>query len=156
MKLVAMSQGYFDAFLERVIVEYADDKVRSGNWPKDGALERSRIEILKLLSEGLETESQALFELMVPGEDEPAGAIWLASVERNGIRFGFVYDLWIRPDLRRKGLGVQAMQGAEAWTKALGLEALALHVFGHNPEALSLYQKLGYRITDINMTKALS
>ena len=36
-----------------------------------------------------------------------------------------------------------------------GLETLALHVFGHNPGARALYEKLGYEITNINMAKHL-
>ncbi len=37
----------------------------------------------------------------------------------------------------------------------LGLASLALHVFAHNPAAISLYEKLGYQVKGYNMTKAL-
>jgi ribosomal protein S18 acetylase RimI-like enzyme len=156
MNLVPMSQAYFTTFVERLVVEYAEDKVRSGNWPEAGSLKRSRDEITHLLPRGLETEGQALFELAVPGEEEPAGALWLAVTETRGAQAGFIYDLWIRPDLRRKGFGVQAMREAEVWAKAQGVDSLALHVFGHNPGALALYNKLAYRVTNINMTKELT
>lgn len=156
MRLVPMSPSTFDAFVERLTGEYADDKVRSGNWPEEDALERSRTQIAKLLPQGVETENQALFELASDDEDDAVGALWLAVIDDAGTRKGFIYDLWIRPDVRRRGLGRQAMREAEAWARAQGLEALSLHVFGENSAALSLYQNSGYRITNINMTKTLT
>ena len=38
----------------------------------------------------------------------------------------------------------------------LGVSGLSLHVFGYNLAARALYQKLGFEITNINMSKALS
>ena len=37
----------------------------------------------------------------------------------------------------------------------LGLQGIALHVFGHNTGAQALYGKLGYVPTNINMFKAV-
>jgi len=156
MKLVPMAQERFQEYIDRLIVAYADDKQRAGNWPSQIALERSREEVLKLLSSGPATDGQDLFELMLPEESEPVGVLWLAVVDDAGVPKGFVYDLWIRPDLRRRGLGTMAMHEAETWARAKSLGFLSLHVFGHNPEALALYEKLGYQITNINLSKPLA
>ncbi len=156
MDLVPMSQESFEVYIERLIVEYADDKLRAGNWPAEIAQKRSREDIMKLLPQGTATEGQALYELFVPDETEAAGVLWLTAVEDAGVRKAFIYDLWIRPDLRRRGLATQAMLQSEAWVRSQGLDVISLHVFGHNQAALDLYNKLGYQATNINMTKRLS
>jgi ribosomal protein S18 acetylase RimI-like enzyme len=156
MNLKPMSRASFELYLERLIVEFAEDKVGAGNWSEEAALTRSRDEITKLLTDGLSTPGHALFDLTLPDEKEAVGVLWLSSIEDNGARQGFIYDVWIRPDLRRKGLGTTAMMEAERWARSQGLTSLGLHVFGHNQAALALYEKLGYVITNINMTKQLS
>lgn len=156
MKLEPMSRAGFEAYVERLAVEYAEDKVAAGNWSVDVALSRSREEIAQLLPRGHATPGHALFDLTLPEEKEPVGVLWLSTMEEAGARKGFIYDVWIRPDLRRKGLGTMAMVEAERWAKAHGLVSLGLHVFGHNRAALALYEKLGYVITNLNLTKALN
>lgn len=53
IKLEPLKQEDFDRFLEREIVEYANDHVRNGNWPAEGALERSRKEYEQYLPDGV-------------------------------------------------------------------------------------------------------
>ncbi len=43
----------------------------------------------------------------------------------------------------------------EVEARRLNLEAIRLHVFGHNTAARPLYEKLGYEPTNINMFKSL-
>ena len=59
--LVPMTQVEYDAFIERVVPEYAEDKVRAGQWAASDALERSRKEYLDDLPQGVETKSQYLY-----------------------------------------------------------------------------------------------
>jgi ribosomal protein S18 acetylase RimI-like enzyme len=47
------------------------------------------------------------------------------------------------------------MLALEVKARELGLATLSLHVFVFNHEARALYEKLGYAITNINMSKAL-
>jgi hypothetical protein len=56
-----MTQADYDAFLERAIPEYAADKVRVGNCPAEGALERSRTEFLGILPTGTATPNHHLW-----------------------------------------------------------------------------------------------
>jgi ribosomal protein S18 acetylase RimI-like enzyme len=156
MQLQPMSPDHYAVYFEQLVVDYADDKVRAGNWPADSALERSRDEITKLLPNGPSTPNHALFYLTVPDQEAPVGILWLSTVGDAGLRQAFIYDLWIRPDLRGGGLGKQAMTEAEAWARSHGLDRLSLHVFGHNTLALELYKKLGYVMTNVNMTKRLA
>lgn len=82
--------------------------------------------------------------------------IWLA-VRIEALRpLGFIYDFMIYQEFRRRGYGEQAFIQLEEKAKELGLDKIALHVFGHNKAAIALYQKVGYEITDLHMEKKLS
>ena len=64
IKLQPMSLAEFQVYLERSVAEYADDKVKAGNWPQEGALERSRQEFNKYLPQGLDTPENFLRTLI--------------------------------------------------------------------------------------------
>ena len=81
---------------------------------------------------------------------------WLAEQQRAGNLVAYVYDIAIAPAHRRKGHATRAFEALEAETRALGLEGIALHVFGHNRDAQALYEKLGYRPTNIHMFKDIA
>ena len=53
------------------------------------------------------------------------------------------------------GFATQAMLALEEKAKELGLVILRLHVFTHNAVARSLYEKLGYEVSSLNMAKVL-
>jgi ribosomal protein S18 acetylase RimI-like enzyme len=82
--------------------------------------------------------------------------LWFAVQERAGHKIAYVYDVMIHPDHQRKGHGTQAFRKLEEKARELGLSGIALHVFGHNPEAHDLYLRLGFRPTNISMFKPLS
>ena len=48
-----------------------------------------------------------------------------------------------------------AMTEVENFAKSLSAETIGLHVFGHNNRAIKLYEKLGYKATNISMSKQL-
>jgi ribosomal protein S18 acetylase RimI-like enzyme len=56
---------------------------------------------------------------------------------------------------RGKGYGKQIMLLLEEKARELGLKSLALHVFGSNQVARGLYEKLGYEVSSLNVTKPL-
>lgn len=68
---------------------------------------------------------------------------------------GFIYDLVVWPAHRRQGHAAAALRALECEARALGLQALSLHVFGHNHAAQRLYARLGYAPTSIHMAKPL-
>ena len=47
------------------------------------------------------------------------------------------------------------MLALEEFLRARGIKSINLHVFGHNTVAISLYEKLGYRPTNMNLRKFL-
>jgi GNAT superfamily N-acetyltransferase len=154
VSLRPMTEDEFQAFLSDDIHAYADEKVKSGNWTSGEAMERSRQEHNELLPDGLATAHQHLFT--IESEGTPVGRLWLCSDPQTTGGAAFIYDVFVEEPYRRQGIATQAMLLAEREAVRLGCRALALHVFGHNTAARSLYEKLGYQVTNVSMAKSLT
>ncbi len=152
-KLVPMTQAEYEAFLKRLIPEYAEDNVRAGYWDESEALEKSRQETGKLLPQGLQTENHYLYTLY--DGDDAVGMVWLRVDPDRPIKSGFVFDLYVEERFRGRGYGKQAMMLIEQKARAMGLKSLGLHVFASNQVARKLYENVGYEVSSLNMIKML-
>ena len=153
--LRSITDAEYSIWLETVIPGYAEDKVASGQWPADSALELSRKEYRELLPKGKDTENNYIFTVLNAGS-EAVGTVWFVAKDRAGRKIGYVYDIYVAPEHRRQGHAFRAFQALEPQVAGLGLSGIALHVFGHNHEAQALYIKLGYVATNINMFKSVA
>ena len=153
IRLVPMTESEYEAYLGKAIPEYAVDKARTGDWSQEEALERSRQSYAKLLPEGVRTESNYLFRIQLEESGEKIGMVWMKHEAPRP--YGFIFDIILDETQRGKGYGKRAMLALEEFAKGLGLEAIGLHVFAHNPVAMNLYEGLGYEITSQNMVKNL-
>lgn len=152
--LVPMSEAEFESFVALAIPAYADDKVASGQWAAGQSLELSRKAFEELLPCGRETPDNYLY-CIVDDRAQRVGTLWLAAKEQAGQRIGYIYDIRIQPEFRRRGHATRALTALEDEARKLGLRGIGLHVFGHNVRAQALYAGLGYRPTNVNMFKAL-
>ena len=150
-KLIPMTQTEFDAFLERIIPEYAADNVKAGYWDESEALEKSRKETNGLLPQGLQTENHYLYT--VYDEDQAVGIVWMRANVNRPTKSGFIFELRVGERFRGKGYGKQAMLLIEEKAREMGLQSIGLHVFAYNDVARSLYEKLGYEASSLNMKK---
>ncbi len=153
--LRSITDAEFSAWLEIVVPEYAEDKVASGQWDKDAALDLSRKEYAELLPRGRETENNHLYTVLAP-DGSAVGTLWFVAKDRANRRIAYVYDIYVAPEHRRRGHAYRAFLAMEQEVTRLGLTGIALHVFGHNQAAQALYLKLGYVTTNINMFKPVS
>ena len=156
MQLVPMTETEYLAYLESDIQHYAEEQVKAGNWHPSEALEKSRREHQQLLADGLATPHQYIFSLQDEETGLKVGTIWFAVDDKKLRPSAFVYDFVIHDEFRRKGFGTQALRALENKLKELGVNKISLHVFGHNHAARALYDKVGYEVTGILMSKTLS
>ena len=147
-----ITDSEYNAWLEIVVPEYAEDKVASGQWSAESALELSRKEYSELLPRGKDTENNYLYTVLSV-EGNPVGTLWFVAKDRADRRIAYVYDIYVAPEHRRCGHAFRAFQALESEVARLQLTGIALHVFGHNQAAQALYVKLGYVATNINMFK---
>ena len=152
--LVPMTQAQFDAFFCETVPAYADDKVAAGQWPRSEALARSQAEFDQLLPQGLATPDNLLYAL-TDDEGAQVGVLWVSVQERAGQRIAYIYDVSVRPERQREGHASRAFAALDEIVRELGLAGVALHVFGHNTAARALYERLGFRATNISMFKAV-
>ena len=149
-----MTADEFTPWREQSIRDYAKEKVASGHWSKETAEEQARVELARLLPDGLASDGNYLYAIEADG-GQMIGTLWFAVQARFGLPIAYVYNVEIRPEHRRKGHARRAFAAIEKEVSALGLHGVALHVFGHNTAARALYQNLGYEPTNINLFKLI-
>ncbi len=152
-----MAQAQFEAYLDTAVQEYAQGHLQAGDCAPQDALALAQKDYRELLPDGLASKNQFLFCALddAPGGNVVVGMVWFAVKEGRTRRTAFIYDIKVGEDFRGQGYGRQLMQQVEDLVLGMGIARLSLHVFGHNHVARALYEKIGYQITGIGMTKAL-
>jgi len=147
-----ITDSEYAAWLLQAVPAYAADKVASGAWKEEGALDRSREEHEALLPAGPNTADHHMFSIL--GESgETVGTVWFAAEERAKARVAYLYNIVVWPEHRRQGHALRAFRALDEEVRRLGLAGIALHVFGHNTAAQALYAKLGFKPTNFNLYK---
>ncbi len=78
LTLVPMSDVEFDAYLQRMIPEYAQEGALATGMPADEALEFAHVQIQELLPEGRTTAGRHFREL-VESDGTIVGVLWFAE-----------------------------------------------------------------------------
>jgi ribosomal protein S18 acetylase RimI-like enzyme len=150
-----ITETEYAAWVAEAVPAYAADKVASGAWVEQLALEMSRKEFESLLPQGRDTADNYLYSIL-DGAGKPVGTLWFAAQDRGDSRIAYVYDVEVLPGHRRQGHARRAFEALEGEVSRLGLAGIALHVFGHNHAAQALYAALGYEPTNINLYKRIA
>ncbi|MCW2800737.1 MAG: family N-acetyltransferase [Aeromicrobium sp.] len=154
VELEPMSAERFVSWNTALIASFAEEKVRAGNWPAEGALERSAEQCAKELPDGLDSVGHNIFIGAVDGQE--IGFLWLHTDPALAVPETFIFDIEVAAEHRGKGYGRGLLEAGERWCVEHGVTALKLHVFGFNTTAIKLYETSGFEITNLNMTKRLS
>ena len=67
----------------------------------------------------------------------------------------FVYDVVVEEAHRGRGYGSGLMRAGALWAQQRGAHAIGLNVFGHNHRARTVYDRLGYLVTENIVARAL-
>ena len=133
---------------------YVQQMVEFAGLPEDDAVAKARADMERYLPEGRPGEGQHLFVAEAGGD--VVGHLWLAK-QSPSPRAGeaWIYDIEVLAAHRGKGYGRDLTLAACEEAKRLGCRSLGLNVFGGNDVAIRLYQSLGFRTTNLQMSKAL-
>ncbi len=153
IRLEKMKPDEFEVYSEGLVRNYAIENVKSGRWEEKDSIEKSRREIDSLLTDGLNTRYHKLLSIVETDHNHKIGYFWLHIFPNT--KKGFIYDFVIQKEFRGKGCGKRSLEALEEYAGDLGIENLSLHVFAHNTAAVSLYKKMGYEVTNMNMAKAI-
>ena len=155
IKLVPMSNEEFDRWLTRSIQIYAQEKVRAGNWLTDDALERAQTTFDELLPEGVATQNQYFISIEDEALSDIVGLMWIGVDDQYPKPSVYINDLTIFEQYQRQGYGTQALIAMEAKALEMGIFRITLQVFGQNQAARGLYEKAGFKTTNVFMMKDL-
>ena len=134
---------------------YGAEMVASGAWKAEEAPRRAREEFGRLLPQGLATPKQFLRSIFRRPDGARVGILWWGLQPFAGGEECFIWDIAILEPFRRQGLAEATLAALEVEARAAGALHIALHVFGSNRPAITLYEKLGYRTTNLRMRKPL-
>lgn len=154
--LVPMTEPEFSRYLESAVQSYAEAHAKAGDCDADEALTLAQADYDSLLPEGLATPNQHLFSIRTEGVEENIGMAWFALRERRGKKSAFIYDFQIEEPYRGKGYGASSLRAVEEAAAAMGALRISLNVMGWNHVARSLYEKQGFTVTGMGMTKPIA
>jgi len=97
---------------------------------------------------------------LIVAEDEAGtnvGHLWVGEARDSftGIKRGYIYDIFVEPAHRQRGLGRQLMLEAERLCHQRGDHEMGLSVEVNNIAARRLYESLGYQTEYLVMSKPL-
>ena len=154
--LKPMTESEFQVYRKGAVEEYARQRVREGDWQPADAQQKAEQEFLRMLPEGVHTQNQYLLSIQADQTELNVGMTWFAVRGKAPPLSAFIYDFMIYEQFRQRGYGTQALSALDEKAKELGIDTIALHVFGYNQAAIALYQKAGYAITVLQMAKKMS
>lgn len=148
-----MTQDEYEDWLTEIAEDYAQEQVEAGRWAAEGAVQRARDENTELLPDGRATPRMLLLR-GVDADGEPVGRAWVALDHPRGAPdVAFLYDIEVLESRRGAGYGRALLAAVEEATRAAGVAALELNVFGRNAVAIGLYSTAGYEVITQQMRK---
>jgi ribosomal protein S18 acetylase RimI-like enzyme len=153
-----MDESQYDYFERKSIIHYGEEKSRAEGLSYQDGQDLSVKTFRELLPERLHTKNHFFYAVIDPEgsliNTPLSGWLWVGIEGRTPTnRYLYIWDVYLDPELRGKGHGKRVMKFAEEKAVQLGLPKVRLNVFGHNLVARSLYEKLGYLPTHIQMEK---
>ena len=154
IRLESMTDDEYRAAMPESVAEYAVGQVRTGNWIKEGSLERAQRVFEKLLPEGVDTPGHHVLSIVDAGTSASVGLLWYMERDDRTLPSVFICELRVFEPYRRKGFATAAMTELEEYVRREhGARRILLHTFAHNRAARTLYERLGYGMTNVTMAK---
>ncbi|WP_300002610.1 GNAT family N-acetyltransferase [uncultured Cedecea sp.] len=151
-----MREDEYPAYLTYFIADYAQEITSNYRLSLDDSRLRAKQEIAEDLPDGVHTPGQVLLCLTVsPGQKEQhVGYLWYKP--DTAMRTVFIYDFHIFNDYQGQGLGKKALQALEKNLREQNFQQIRLRVAGDNSRAQHVYEKSGFGVTGINMSKTIT
>lgn len=154
VQLRPMTDEEFEVWHPKMLAGYVDHMSGEGGMDAGEAEATAASQMESLFPGGKQSDAQLVYVLEADGE--PVGHLWVCDRDDPFQHALFVYFVGIDEAHRGKGYGKAAMQLAEEEARRLGIDKIALNVFGRNEVARNLYRSLGYEENAIAMSKRLS
>jgi len=147
MRLRPLDEDELAGVLERQRGEYRTQLVEWAGLSEEAA-DRKTAEDTSALPDNVEAVALEL-------DGSVVGTMLFAERRYYGEPRLYLYDLWIAPELRRRGHGREALRALEAEARSRGLSVVEFNVWGGNAVARALYRSEGYDERSVFMGKDL-
>ncbi|MNW26025.1 putative N-acetyltransferase YycN [compost metagenome] len=158
IQLRHMNAAEYERFIQRLIRDFAADKVQAGTWTEEEAPQLAEDSLHKYLPQGLDTPDAYLYVITLreqQADEQSIGIIWFNITDTPMGTEAFILEFWIEDAYQGQGYAKQTLLALDEEARRRGIRKIGLHVFGHNTRAFELYKKMGYVVTDIQMSKEL-
>lgn len=153
LSLRPLSNDEFESWFTRVRDGYAADMTKDAGIAPEKATAMAASQMDELFPGRAPSPEQLVY--VVEADGERVGDLWVCDREDPMQHALFIYFVGIDEEHRGKGYGKAAMELAESEARRLGIDRIALSVFGRNEIARNLYRSLGYEENAIAMSKQL-
>lgn len=153
LSLRPISTDEFESWFLRIRDGYADDMARDAGVDPEKATAMAASQMDGLFPGRAPSPEQLVYILEEGGER--VGELWLCDRDDPLQHALFIYFVGIDSEHRGKGYGKAAMELVESEARRLGVDRIALNVFGKNEVARNLYRSLGYEENAVSMSKNL-
>ncbi|MCZ7572391.1 MAG: GNAT family N-acetyltransferase [Ardenticatenaceae bacterium] len=112
---------------------------------------------IRRLIDRLLAGGESTFLVAEDADGRNVGHVWLGETTEafSGERRGYIYDLYVVPEARRRGVARALMAAAEDLARRRGYREIGLTVATHNDAARHLYESLGYLPERLLLTRPL-
>lgn len=154
MKMLPLEPSEFAAWRELSIKNYSEGMAINNGLPVSAVLEEATKQFDRSFPDGFPAIDNHVYKL-VSDSDHQLGYLWLGISGPSFRRRVFIFDIFVEESERKKGYGEFMLKWLEGKTKELGFTEVSLHAFNYNRPAISLYEKFGFQLTNVYMTKKL-
>jgi len=156
VRLEPMTAADYDRYVATAVESHAEAHRKAGDCEPGDALELAKADYETLLPRGRHTPNHHLFCIYADDSPRSIGILWFEAREKRGRKSAYIYDFAIDEPWRGKGHGAQTLRALEKLVAPMGVTRLNLSVMGLNQGAKALYERCGFTVTVVGMTKVLA
>jgi|SRR5579862_3084877 len=153
LSLRPLTDAEFESWFPRMRDGYAADMVKDAGLAPEKATAMAASQMDGLFPGQAPSPEQLVYVLEEDGER--VGDLWVCDRDDAVQHALFIYFIGIDEEHRGKGYGKAAMELVESEARRLGIDRIALNVFGRNEVARNLYRSVGYEENAVSMSKRL-
>lgn len=103
------------------------------------------------------SEETPIWWIVTVRDRQIVAGLWLGQSQdqRTGDRQTYIFLVYVEPEHRRRGLATALLAQAEDWAESQGDRSLSLQVYADNPGAIALYQRAGFCVESLSLSKPL-
>jgi ribosomal protein S18 acetylase RimI-like enzyme len=141
-------------FQEKDISLYLEGEIASfqASYPGISINEQIKSEFKNSLLKNIELKNVACYTLE---EIDPVAFVVIGSQHFLNAPVGYIENIYVKPDARRKGYGRVLLKQASTHLKNEGISSLELDVTAFQEEAKSLYESEGFSVIGFRMGKSI-